>query len=164
MEKQRGTDELTQNDADPDKFSPLQQTPMNDLVGYNCRRAFAAIEPYFRKHMTPYSLRPGDFAVLSVLSANPNISPKRVAQEINVSPPNLAPLLDRLEQRGLLVRERNTQDKRYQTLTLTPEGKALCTDAEKTAVQLELEATRMLTDLEREQLVRLCQKIYLSES
>ena len=162
METQRSADELKQSDNDIGAPSDLRPTLMNEFVGYNCRRAFAAIEPFFRKHMAPYSLRPGDFAVLTVLMANPNISPKRVAQEINVSPPNLAPLLDRLEQRGLLLRERNAQDKRYQTLALTAQGETLCTKAEKAAVDLELEATGMLSEGERAELIRLCQKIYLS--
>jgi hypothetical protein len=44
---------------------------------------------------------------------------------------------------------------------LTPEGRALCSKADKTANQLENEATAMLTGNERTELLRLLQKIYL---
>ena len=139
----------------------LDQSLMLGCVGYNARRAFAAIEPFFKKRMAKYNLRPAQFAILTVLKANPHISQRQVADAINVSPPNLAPLLDQLEARSLLVRQRNTHDKRFQTLSLTPEGLALCGKAEKTVVALEIEATNMLTDAERNQLIGLLQKIYL---
>lgn len=145
-----------------ESVEPLDQSLMLSFVGYNARRTFAAIEPYFKKRMAKYNLRPAQFAILTVLKANPDISQRRLADAINVSPPNLAPLLDQLEARDLIVRQRNAQDKRFQTLSLTPMGLQLCSKAEKTVVALELEATKMLTDQEREQLLGLLQKIYLN--
>ena len=140
---------------------PLRQDVLLSLVGYNCRRAYLNILPLFAERMGQYELRTVDFSVLSLLKANPNIVQKRLAQAINVSPPNLGILLDRLEERGLLMRQRNPLDKRSQTLALTPEGSRLCAKAEKTASELELDATAMLTSAEREQLLGLLQKIFL---
>jgi DNA-binding MarR family transcriptional regulator len=139
---------------------PLDQSMLLSLVGYNCRRAYITIMPLFEKRMAKYDLRPVDFSVLSLLKANPNITQKRLSQAINVSPPNLATLLDRLENRGLVVRQRNPLDKRSQTLVLTPDGMRMCIKAEKTASELETEATAALTDAERAQLLGLLQKIF----
>lgn len=139
---------------------PLDQSMLLSLVGYNLRRAYITIMPLFEKRMTKYDLRPVDFSALSLLKANPNITQKRLSQAINVSPPNLATLLDRLENRGLVVRQRNPLDKRSQTLVLTPEGMRMCVKAEKTASDLEAEATAMLTDAERAQLLGLLRKIF----
>lgn len=141
--------------------SPLDQSLMLSLVGYNCRRAFAAIEPFFHKRMAAFQLRPSDFAVLSLLRANARLSQKRVAQGIGVSAPNLAPVLDRLESRGLIQRQRNPSDKRFQTLALTADGVKLYCAAEKVVIDLENEATSMLNTEERGQLIALLQKIYL---
>jgi DNA-binding MarR family transcriptional regulator len=141
---------------------PLNQDVLLSLVGYNCRRAYLNIMPLFGERMEKYELRAVDFSVLSLLKANPNITQKRLSQAINVSPPNLAILLDRLEERNLLVRQRNPLDKRSQTLVLTAEGLKLCNKAEKTASELEQEATAMLSADERGQLIALLQKIYLS--
>jgi len=140
---------------------PLDQSVLLSLVGYNCRRAFLNIMPLFEKRMAKYNLRAVDFSVLSLLKANPNINQKRLSQAVNVSPPNLAILLDRLETRGLVMRQRSPLDKRSQTLILTPEGTSLCSKAEKTASDLEAEATAMLSKTERNQLLKLLQKIYL---
>ena len=139
----------------------LVQDQLLSLVGYNCRRAYLTIMPLFDKRMAKYELRAVDFSVLSLLKANPNITQKRVCMAVNVSPPNMAILLDKLEGRGLVLRQRNPLDKRSQTLVLTPEGLQLCNKAEKTTTELELEATAMLSDDEREQLLHLLQKIFL---
>lgn len=140
---------------------PLDQSLLLSLVGYNCRRAYLTILPQFDERMKKFELRAVDFTVLSLLSANPNITQKRLSRAVNVSPPNLAILLDRLETRGLLVRQRNPLDKRSQTLILTAEGAKLCAKAEKTVTELERKATDMLSDEERSQLVRLLQRIFL---
>lgn len=140
---------------------PLNQDVLLSLVGYNCRRTYLTIMPLFEKRMDKYALRAVDFSVLSLLNANPNITQKRLSQAINVSPPNLAILLDRLETRGLLLRQRNPLDKRSQTLVLTPEGTRLCAKAEKTATELEAEASSMLSADERTQLLALLQKVFL---
>lgn len=142
---------------------PLTQDVLLSLVGYNCRRAYLSILPLFAERMEQYGLRTVDFSVLSLLNANPNITQKRLAHAINLSPPNLAILLDRLEERGLVMRQRNPLDKRSQTLILTSEGARLCAKAEKTASQLEQEATSMLSSAEREQLLGLLQKIFLPD-
>ncbi|CAN7352199.1 MarR family winged helix-turn-helix transcriptional regulator [Pseudoduganella sp. LjRoot289] len=141
---------------------PIDQGVLLSLVGYNCRRAYISIMPVFEKRMAKYQLRPVDFSVLSLLKANPNINQKRLSEAVNVSPPNLAILLDKLQQRGLLLRQRSPLDRRSQTLALTPAGLAMCSKAEKTAGDLEADATAALTDDERAQLITLLQKIFLA--
>lgn len=154
-------------DFDPDDESPesvpLDQQLLLSLVGYNCRRAYITIMPLFEKRMAKFELRPVDFTVLSLLKANPNINQKRLSKAINVSPPNLATLLDRLEQRGLVMRQRNPQDRRSQVLALTAAGMRMCVKAEKTTCELELKATEMLSESERAQLIGLLQKIFMQD-
>lgn len=140
---------------------PLDQSLLLSLLWYNCRRAYLTIIPHFEERMKKFELRAVDFSVLSLLNANPSITQKRLSKAVNVSPPNLAILLDRLEERGLLMRQRNPLDKRSQTLVLTGEGTKRIAKAEKTVA--ELEATSMLSGSERTELVRLLQKIFLRE-
>lgn len=137
----------------------LDESVLRGLVGYNCKRAYLKIMSVFDARMAPYELRPVDFTVLSLLKRNPNIQQKRLADAVNVSPPNFATLLDRLEARGLVQRQRNPLDKRSQTLVLTDAGARLCDKAELTARDLEVEASGKLTESERAELIRLLQKI-----
>lgn len=139
---------------------PLDQSQLLELVGYSCRRAYLNIMPMFMDRMTKYGLRPVDYTVITLVNTNPNITQKRLSQALNISPPNLATLLDKLEARGLLERQRNPADKRSQTLVLTAEGQKLCKKADKTVYELEYEATSALTDQERAELLRLLQKLF----
>lgn len=155
----------------PDLVPPPQEPPgqtleqgvLLGLVAYSCRRVYLTILPLFQQRMAQYALRPVEFTVLSLLKWNPNINQKRLSQEINVSPPNLAILLDKLESRGLVARQRNPLDKRSQTLLLTAEGETMCCKAETIARELELESTAALSDDERAQLLKLLRKIFLTE-
>ncbi|MRW93259.1 MarR family transcriptional regulator [Duganella sp. FT80W] len=140
---------------------PLDQSLLLSLVGYNCRRAYLTIMPHFEERMSKLALRAVDFSVLSILKANPNITQKRLSHAVSVSAPNLAILLDKLEQRGLVLRQRNPLDKRSQTLVLTSEGLKLCAKAETTVANLEQHATAMLTENERQKLLQLLQKIFV---
>lgn len=144
-------------DSDPDE---PDQSALLGLVGYNCRRAYVQIHKTFLERMVGYRLRPVEFSVLAVLRANPRLTQKQLSRALNVSPPNLAVLLDRLQSRGLLSRERNPLDGRSQVLSLTDSGRQMVVRAERTAHALELEATAMLSDTERQTLIRLLQKIY----
>lgn len=145
------------------KEQPLNQDHLLRLVGYNCRQAYLNIMPLFLTRMAKYELRPVDYTVITLVNANPNISQKRLSKAINVSPPNLATLLDRLEKRGLLERQRNPSDKRSQTLVLTPGGRRTCAKADKVAFELEYKATSALSDEDRAELLRLLQKLFVPD-
>ncbi len=143
---------------------PLKQDVLLSLLGYNFRRAYLTVVPLFEERMARHALRAVDLSVMSLLKANPNITQKRLSQAINVSPPNLAILLDGLEGRGLVLRQRNPFDKRSQTLVLTDDGLQLCNQAEKTAMELDLEACATLSADERAQLLKLLQKVFLGSA
>lgn len=144
----------------PAPESALKPPPMHRLIGYHCRRAFFHVQPFSDPRMSAFALRPADFAVLSLLGANPGISQKQVAQGIGVAPPNLTPVIERLEARKLLARRRSQRDGRMQTFSLTDQGRALCALAEEAASRIEDEAASALSGEERETLQRLLCKLY----
>lgn len=136
---------------------------MHQLLGYHCRRAFLRVEPFSDPRMADFALRPADFAVLSLLKANSSLSQKEVANGIGVAPPNLAPVLERLESRGLLARQRSQHDGRMQRFSLTESGTKLCKRAEAQALRIEDDAASVLSRTERDTLLRLLRKLYESE-
>ncbi len=141
--------------------APLHHEKLLALVGYNCRRASIHMLRVFSRRMAPLKLKPVDHSVLILIQSNPKITQKRLACALAIDPPNMATLLDRLESRRLLHRERNPADGRSQFLSLTPAGSRLVTRAEEIVNQLELDATAALTDADRRELNRLLQKIFV---
>ena len=95
------------------------------LVGYNLRRAYAALLQHFNAYFSPFDIRPVQFTLLGHLYNNPDASQSQVGKVLDVQRANLVTLLDELEQRGLLRREPSRDDKRSRVLNLTAEGKQL---------------------------------------
>jgi DNA-binding MarR family transcriptional regulator len=139
----------------------VDQGILEDLLGYNMRRAYLCIIAHFQEKMASYQLRPAEFSLLAVLGANSGTTPKQLAQALDIAPPNLVMLIDRMEKRGLVGRETNPNDRRSHALNLTESGRDLLGRAEKTAAKMELDGTTGLTALERSQLMDLLKKIYM---
>jgi|SRR5471032_309368 DNA-binding MarR family transcriptional regulator len=136
------------------------QTELLGLVGYNLRRAYLVIQSLFDERMEKHDLRQAEFSVLSIVKDNPGINQKALAEALVVAPPNLATLLDRLEARSLLTRQRNPEDKRAQLVELTTQGARLYGRALKAAADADNAAVDRLSAAEREQLKALLRKIF----
>ena len=144
-----------------DTSEQTDQSELLELVGYNIRRSYLVIQTYFDREMEKHDLRQAEFAVLSVLRGNPGINQRALADALAVAPPNLATLLDRLEARGLLTRQRSKEDKRVQHVELTAQGVRLYGRALKAAAIADGQALENLSDSEREQLKTLLRKIFV---
>ncbi|WP_175720863.1 MarR family winged helix-turn-helix transcriptional regulator [Burkholderia anthina] len=149
------------NNTASDLPDQVDQSELLHLLGYNIRRAYLVIQSTFDAQMEKLELRQADFAVLSTLRHNPGINQKSLADALAIAPPNLATLLDRLESRGLLTRQRSTEDKRNQHVTLTAQGTRLHAQALKAAQQADDAAILDLSSAERQQLKSLLSKIFV---
>ena len=134
---------------------------LQSLLGYNARRASLAIIEQFHVDMANFDLRPVDFSVLSLIRHNPGTTSRQLCQALNILPPNMVVFLKNFEKRRLVERAPHPTDGRAMGLTLTESGEALIQAAEKTAMDSGLKATSGLTEIERQTLARLLQKIYL---
>jgi DNA-binding MarR family transcriptional regulator len=132
---------------------------LNCIVGYATSRAAIQLKKAFRKHMGPLQLKAVEFSVLVLVAANRQLNQKQLGAALDVSAPNLAVILDRLAERGLVKRERSTVDRRAQHLHLTPAGRALAERAEAIASAMENETLRVLSAAERALLLELLLKI-----
>lgn len=133
---------------------------LHTLVGYNARRASMSIIEVFVERMATHDLKMVEFSVLSLVSHNPGITSRQLCTALDVMPPNLVGLIAALERRKLIERRPHPTDRRAVGLHLTPAGAELTAQAERTAAQLEMDATYRLTDAERKTLIQLLQKIY----
>lgn len=133
---------------------------LHTLVGYNARRASMSIIEVFVERMATHDLKMVEFSVLSLVSHNPGITSRQLCTALDVMPPNLVGLIAALERRKLIERRPHPTDRRAVGVHLTPAGAELTAQAERTAAQLEMDATYRLTDAERKTLIQLLQKIY----
>ncbi|PSN93705.1 hypothetical protein B9Q06_05755 [Candidatus Marsarchaeota G2 archaeon ECH_B_2] len=74
-------------------------------------------------------LKSVDFAVLKTLSRG-GVTPKKLADRFGLTKPAITYTVDRLEEHGLVRRERNTSDRRRVIVTLTKKGRRVLARAE----------------------------------
>jgi DNA-binding MarR family transcriptional regulator len=70
----------------------------------------------------PHGLPTGSLTVLSLVAANPGSSQSALADRAGLNKSALVGIIDQLEQRGLIARDRSTTDRRRYGVTVTPDG------------------------------------------
>lgn len=137
----------------------LDASRLAHLVGYASSRAAVQLKKSFATHMAPLGLKAVEFSVLVLVAANPRLNQKQLGSALDLSAPNLAVILDRLAERGLVARVRGTVDRREHRLELTPAGQTLAARAEGVARTMERDALRGLSEAERALLIELLLKV-----
>jgi DNA-binding MarR family transcriptional regulator len=109
--------------------------PLKDLPGYALRRASAAFMANLAARLAALDLRPAEATVLLVIGANPAITQSEIGRLLDIASANMAPLIARLADRNLLLRE--PVDGRSHALTLSEPGQRLTTKARQVIEELE---------------------------
>jgi DNA-binding MarR family transcriptional regulator len=79
------------------------------------------------EQLASLDLRPTEASVIVTIQANPRIRQSEIGRMLDIRSANMAPLIAKLDQRGLVLREQ--VDGRSQCLTLTAAGAALASQA-----------------------------------
>lgn len=133
---------------------------MHDLLG--CQRAQASIlttEAFQLAVGKPLDLRKVEFTILQLVQQNAPVTATKVAKALAVTTPGVTIWLDKLEERGLLVRERGDVDRRTQNLSITRKGQTLVNSALERLRQADGEILAHLSAGERHLLLELLQKV-----
>lgn len=77
------------------------------------------------RHIESMGLTPAQFDVIATLGDEPPMTCKELGERTLITKGTLTPVLNRLEERGLVRRARGEQDCRQVLVSLTPEGDAV---------------------------------------
>ncbi len=135
------------------------QSFLDSLVGYALRRAQLKLFQHLVGGLAEFDLRPAEFTAMVIMQSEPGLMQADLARQLAIEPPQLVPMLNKLEKRGLAERVRASQDKRAYGLYLTAEGQALLEPLKALAVESDQIATSTLSDEERSQLLTLLHKV-----
>jgi DNA-binding MarR family transcriptional regulator len=110
------------------------QTDLSDRPGHLIRRLHQIHVAMFLEECAEYSLTPVQYAVMTVLFQQPDLDQISIANEAAIDRTNVADVLARLEERGIVTRRVSPADRRMKLAALTDEGARITRDME-TAMQ-----------------------------
>ena len=125
---------------------------MLSTLGYTVSRRFHDV-------LAPLELEPSEFAVLRAVGSNQGRSQHALAERLHISASHMVAIVDKLEERALLERRPQADDRRVRSLYLTSAGKKLLARAFALAKEFEQQLTKPLSEKEREQLLGLLDQI-----
>lgn len=106
--------------------APATERPdYEDEVLRSLRRIIRAVDLYSRRLISEHGLSGPQLLCLRQLDARGALPTGRLAEAMSLSAATVCGILDRLEARGLLTRERQAEDKRRVVVDLSPAGRAL---------------------------------------
>ena len=126
-------------------------------------RASETISVRIHRHLGDTGLTVSQFGVLEAIYHIGPLSQAELARKIMRSTGNITMVIDNLEKRGLVRRERSQGDRRYYAVQLTPEGKELIRTIFPLHAEKILKAMNALTRAEQETLGHLCRKLGRAE-
>lgn len=152
-----------------DIIQKWQQTdiPQSSYVGTEIIgrmvRMNAFIQQQVENNLARHNMNIGDFNLLAVLlrEAPAELTPGRIQELILVSSGGLSNRMTRLEDRNLITRLPDPNDRRGVIVKLTPEGKALIEAAAPTHLALENQLVEKLDEADQAQLITLLKKMLL---
>ena len=104
------------------------------------------------------------FGVLEALYHLGPMCQRDAAKKILKSTANITTVVDNLEKRGLVERQRSSEDRRYIALHLTDEGRNLIGQIFPSHVQGIVKNLSVLTTEEQQQLAHLCKKLGMANT
>jgi DNA-binding MarR family transcriptional regulator len=113
----------------------------------------------FARKIKGFGISPPHVGILRWIHANAGENQRQLALHLGVLPSRLVMLLDELEAKGLVTRQRSLRDRRNQQLQLTKKGTRLLEKVEIIATAHEADLGAALTEIERETLINLCAKL-----
>jgi DNA-binding MarR family transcriptional regulator len=137
----------------------LMSEELNGFLGYRLRRAEAAMHRDFIEALADLGLTQKQTATLWLINSNPGVSQVSVAAALDMDRATMMAIVDRNEERGLLIRKRSREDRRRQELYLTPAGQNVLRKAKARIAAHEERFKSLFTAAELQSLLAALQRL-----
>jgi DNA-binding MarR family transcriptional regulator len=156
----------------PDQVSPLEPQATDttserppfppalmERVGFLLAMAKGGAEAICMAALQPLGLHVRQYGLLLVLATEGPLSQGELAEWVRTDRSTMVDLVDDLEERGYVKRERNPDDRRAYLLQLTTEGRRALTRGSGLMRRAESQLMRSLEEGERTRLIELLGKV-----
>ena len=128
---------------------------LNSLPGHDIRRLHQIAVALFMAETEPFGITPVQYAALQAVQNAPGTDQRTLARTIGFDTSTIAGVIDRLEARGLMLRNASAQDRRVRLLTLTEAGQQLLSDVTPSMLRAQERILSPLPAQERSEFMRM---------
>jgi DNA-binding MarR family transcriptional regulator len=146
--------------AHPPVSDELQLVGLDDLLGFHLKLAQSALHRDFLATLKELEITQKQFAVLSILKANPGASQIALANKLGTDRATMMAIVDRLQGRGFLLRSPSQTDRRRQDLYLTKEGMIVLVRSRALVEGHEMAFKALFSTAELQQLVEFLARVH----
>lgn len=145
-----------------DELNPdaLDFDTLDEVLGFHVRQAQGTMHRRIIEILSEVDLTQKQAATLWLVGANPGVSQTGIGNALRMDRATTMAIIDRLENRGVVIRRRSTVDRRRHELYLTPEGQTLLIKVKKLVKAHERKFSARFTDQELAILIELLRRIY----
>ncbi|MEX6505228.1 MarR family winged helix-turn-helix transcriptional regulator [Jiella sp. M17.18] len=147
--------EPSRRHRDGERSERVRLGALEDYIGFHLRLAQNASFKAFKRRAGQNDLRPGRFAVLSLIHDNPGITPVAVSLASGRDKSTITPILRDLDKAGLIIRCPVPSDRRSHSLRLTEAGEEMLAHLARCAAEHDRELDRLVGDRKPELLALL---------
>ena len=137
--------------------TPSERRALNAYIALS--RSSTTVSRDLSASIRETGLSESQFGALEALLHLGPLAPCDLGEKLLTSRPNITAVVDELERRGLVRRERSQEDRRSLTVHLTPAGERLISSHMPRHVAAVTRRLSALTQREQDQLGRLCKKL-----
>lgn len=139
--------------------SSVPQNSYELRIIQSLRRIIRAIEIHSRKLVQKYQITGPQLGCLLVLLEEGPLLGTRLARKLYLSPSTVVGIVDRLEEKGLVTRERSPSDRRQVQVSITETGRQVATQAPSPLQDRLSEALKSLPELEQVSITLALEKV-----
>lgn len=147
-----GTKKVVDKDA-------LDLSGLTDLLGFQLRRAQISVFQHFSRTVGGVGITPALFGLMMIVSKNEGLSQSRLAHALGIDVSTMVAMIDRIEKKGWMKRQKSNVDRRSHALYLTKAGHKLL---DSLSLLVEEHENKFFNDLdlsEKKTLLALLKKI-----
>ena len=138
----------------------MAEFDLDNSLGFIINRTAAKLKRELQRSFEPYDVTPEQWVLLNRLWANDGIPQNQIADSTNKDQPNVTRIIDRLEEKGLVERRPDPNDRRAFGIFLTSKGRGLQDQLVSLASDLLGKALRGVSQDELSLVKILLNKIY----
>ena len=133
-----------------EKTTPIPWEKHGGSVGHLVKLAYTAMRRELDASVRKAGLTTTQWQALGVLYHMPGVTHSALVEHMAIEPPSVTSLVNGMERKGWIKRERSTADARVKRLYLTPKGHRLIEGLRKATEPIDRRVASVLTESQQE--------------